>query len=291
MVTGKGGTGKTTFASALAMLSAKRGQKTLLCEIDSQHPALAPVLGCPVGFEEVEVHDNLWASNLLWEPCLKHYLLGALRSKRVVNLVLSNAGMSRFLDFTPGAREMVILSTLIDKCRGYDMVVVDMPASGHAFSLIDITRSAMGLFRSGPVRKQAATLRQVIESESSEVVYVALPDEMVVNETIETVNRMQPYRHAAQRPTVFLNRSVASRTPVPEQWLDALMASDLEATERSLLSDFVWDVQRERASVEASDRLFEATGCRPLSVGVAPPGLGLAEHVRHVMTALEGHFV
>ena len=171
------------------------------------------------------------------------------------------------------------------------MVVVDMPASGHAFSLIDITRSAMGLFRSGPVRTQAATLRQAIESESSEVVYVALPDEMVVNETIETVNRMQPYRHASQRPTVFLNRSVATRPPVPEQWLDALMASDLEATERSLLSDFVWDVQRERASAEASDRLFEATGCRPLSVGVAPPGLGLAEHVRHVMTALEGQLV
>ena len=100
-----------------------------------------------MGFEDVEAQDNLWVSNLLWEPCLKHYLVGALRSTRVVNLMLPTRACldSRFY---PGAREMVILSTLVDKCKGYDMVVVDLPASGHAFSLIDITRSAMGLFRS-----------------------------------------------------------------------------------------------------------------------------------------------
>lgn len=287
MVTGKGGTGKTTFAAALAMLSAKRGKKTLLCEVDSQHPALAPIVGCPVGFEDVEAQDNLWVSNLLWEPCLKHYLVGALRSTRVVNLMLSNAGMSRFLDFTPGAREMVILSTLVDKCEGYDMVVVDMPASGHAFSLIDITRSAMGLFRSGPVRKQALKLREAIEDASSELVFVALPDEMVVNETIETIQRTQPYRHASQDPTVFLNRSVASQEPLSPVWIEELQRSDLEPDERALLNDLVWDVQREQAAKDASERLHEVTGRRPVPVDVAPPGNGVREHVRHVMDALE----
>ena len=80
-----------------------------------------------MGFEDVEAQDNLWVSNLLWEPCLKHYWW-VLRSTRVVNLMLSNAGMSRFLDFTPGARD----GDLVDVGRqgeGYDMVVVDMPAS------------------------------------------------------------------------------------------------------------------------------------------------------------------
>jgi anion-transporting ArsA/GET3 family ATPase len=291
MVTGKGGTGKTTFASAIAMLSAKRGQKTLLCEVDSQHPALAPIVGCSVGFEDVEVQDNLWASNLLWEPCLKNYLVGALRSTRLVNLMLSNAGMSRFLDFTPGAREMVILSTLIDKCEGYDMVVVDMPASGHAFSLIDITRSAMGLFRSGPVRKQALKLREAIEAKSSELVFVALPDEMVVNETIETIKRTVPYRHASQSPTVFLNRSVGPQGTLPEAWLEGLMDGPLSDSEAALLSDLVWDLQREQASKEATDRLFEVNGQRPWPVSVAPPGHGMREHVRHVMDVLEGLLV
>ena len=99
-----------------------------------------------------------------------------------MRLILSNRMVSRFLDFTPGSQEIVILSALGQQVEKYDLVVADLPASGHAFSLLDITRSAMGLFRSGPVRGRAEELRQMIRSPDTRVVFVTLPEEMVVTE-------------------------------------------------------------------------------------------------------------
>ena len=70
MVTGKGGTGKTTVAAALAWLAAAQGRKTLLCEVDNQRSTFAPIFGVEAGFEPIRVRENLELTNVLWEPSL-----------------------------------------------------------------------------------------------------------------------------------------------------------------------------------------------------------------------------
>ena len=43
-----------------------------------------------------------------------------------------------FLNATPGARELVILSKIADLLGNYDQVIVDLPASGHALGILRV---------------------------------------------------------------------------------------------------------------------------------------------------------
>ena len=145
LVTGKGGTGKSTVAAALAMLAAARGRRVLLAELDMSRSAMAGLFGRPIGPVPVEVVPRLDVTNVLYGPALEDFIGNVVPVGRIVRLVLENPIVRRFLDFTPGAREMATLSRVVQYATTYDLVVVDLPASGHAFSLLDVTRSAIGL--------------------------------------------------------------------------------------------------------------------------------------------------
>lgn len=291
MVTGKGGTGKTTFAAALALLSAVKGRRTLLCEIDSQRPAFTPIFGVEPGFTPVKVRENLEICNLTWEESLNTFLTALVPSRRVVSLILQNKMVSRFLDFTPGSQEIVTLSALADHVGNYDLVVADMPATGHAFSLLDITRSALGLFRSGPVRTRATELRALIGDPSTRLSMVALPEEMVVNETIETQEKFAKYELLSQAPTIFLNRATLPTLTDDER---ALLARLGHAPLDPLQAEFVragrWEDELEQGTAESSVRLREAFGDDPLLVPPAPPG-GVARAVVESVAVHLGRWV
>ncbi len=273
MVTGKGGTGKTTFAAALAVLGATRGKRTLIAEIDAQMPAIEPVFGVRPTFEPQRVRDNLDVCNLTWEGSLKGFLSGIVPSRRIVKGILNNRMVSRFLDFTPGSQEIVTLSALGDHVDDYDLVVVDMPASGHAFSLLDITRSALGLFRSGPVRTRAQELRTLLHTPSTRLVFVALPEEMVVNETLETCQKLQEYELLSQPPVVFLNRStLPSLTEAERELLQRLSASDLPTRSEEFVRAGRWEDELEQATAHSEARLAETLADVPVLVPPAPPG-------------------
>jgi anion-transporting ArsA/GET3 family ATPase len=291
MVTGKGGTGKTTYAASLALLSAVRGKRTLLCELDSQRPAFKPIFGVDPAFAPVKVRENLDVCNVTWPDALNQFLAGIVPSRRVIGLVTQNRMVSRFLDFTPGSQEIVTLSALADHVGGYDLVVADMPASGHAFSLLDITRSALGLFRSGPVRTRATELRALLAQPTTRMALVALPEEMVVNETIETRERLERYALLSRTPTVFLNRATLPTLTAEERQLLARLS---EARLEPLQAEFVragrWEDELEQGTADSRDRLAAAFGEEPVLVPPAPPG-GIAQQVVESVSVHLGRLV
>ena len=287
LVTGKGGTGKTTFASALALLASLRGRRVLLVELDSQRPSLTSVFGRAPEFQPISVRHNLDIANLTWPDALRSFLTQLVVSRRIVRLILSNGIVGRFLDFTPGSQEIVILSALGDQVEGYDLVVADLPASGHAFSLLDITRSAMGLFRSGPVRNRASELRNLLTAPTTRLVLVALPEEMVVNETIETYDKLSRYELLSRPPVVFLNRAtLPTLTDDERTLLGRLAAADLNRIQHEFVRAGRWEDALEQATADSLAGLTQAMPSEPILVPPAAAGGGPREVVGNVAAHL-----
>jgi len=286
MVTGKGGTGKTTYAAALAILGAAKGKRTLLCEIDNQRPSLTAIFGVVPEYVAREVRPGLAIANVTFSEAVGTFVEQMVPVRRVVKLVLENAVVQKFMDFAPGARELVTLSALVNRLDHYDLVVVDMPASGHAFSLLDILRSAMGLFRSGPVRKLAHDMRASILDLRTRMVFVALPEEMVVNETLETVERMRTSELLGGPPVAILNRAtIPSMTEEERALIAKLGEQELTPLQEEFVRAGRWEDELEQATAEARDRLSKAFSEPPILV----PPAGAGGVVRHVVASVAVH--
>lgn len=274
LVTGKGGTGKTAFSAALAVVAAARGRRVVLCEVDSQRPSTQAIFQAEAPYEPAKVLPNLHLCNVHWDGALLTYLQSMIPSRRVVALILESAAIRRFLNALPGAREIVILSRIEHLAQDFDLVVVDMPASGHAFSLLDVTRSAMSLFRSGPVKQRATELIDgLILHKETRVVFVALPEDMVVNETIETYQRMKRFDLLGADPLVFLNRATLPTLAGAERDLLARLAQEpLQGSAREFVRAGLWEDHLEQATSEALQQLGDALPEPP--VLVPPTGAG-----------------
>ena len=132
-VTGKGGVGKTSVASALALLGARQGKRTLVCEVDAKGN-LADFYGVgPLEFAPTEVQPNLYAMAMNTEESLREYLKLQLKLPLLARL----GPVAKMFDFVataaPGVKEILTVGKIAYEVRerNYDLVVVDASASGH----------------------------------------------------------------------------------------------------------------------------------------------------------------
>ncbi|MFM7068924.1 MAG: ArsA family ATPase, partial [Actinomycetes bacterium] len=155
-VTGKGGVGKTSVASALGMLAAQRGKRTLVCEVDAKGN-LADFFGVgPLKFDPTEVRPNLWAMTMDTEESLKEYL----RLQLKVPLLARLGPLARTFDFVanaaPGVKEILTVGKLTYEVRerNYYLVVVDASASGHVVGQLASPVAISELVTAGLIRSQ-----------------------------------------------------------------------------------------------------------------------------------------
>lgn len=267
-VTGKGGTGKTSLAAAIGRLGADRGRRTLVVEIDSQHPALTGVLGVEPRHEPRSVAANLDVCNLAWRDALEAWIKATVPAARVVRLILNNRVVQLFLDATPGVREMVLLSSVLELMDGYDQVIVDMPASGHAVSMLRVPHLALRLMPSGPIRDRSEQVLRIFRDPGTALIIVALPEEMVVNETLELEDRLRELVPELRVPMVVLNRSVTPSMTEDEHSLMARLAE--EFADDSAVAELVlagrWESDLEMSTAKALTRLDAETQAHILTL-------------------------
>lgn len=289
MVTGKGGTGKSTFAAAFGRLAADRGRRTVVVEVDVQRPSLGSIYGVASRYQPVQVAKNLSICNLDWHNALEEWLERTVPGQRVVKLILHNPIVSTFLDATPGAREVVILSKIGTLTEQYDMVVVDMPASGHALGVLRVPTLAMRLMAAGPIRKRAEELQALFGRRDVGLVLVALPEEMVVNETVETWANVRREAPQLRIPAVALNRAASPSLTQDERLLLARLSVDgVSQDAAELLLAGRWEAGLESDTADALSRLKAEIGGPVLSfprLGTLGGFEGGAERVVQQMTA------
>ena len=266
-VTGKGGTGKTSIALAFARAVASQGRRVCLAEVDNQRPSLTEYYDFEPGFEPVVVAPRLAVTNITWFEALQEWLGRFVPVQRVVRLILGNRMVRMFLDVTPGSREVVTFARLMQLMDRFDLVVVDMPASGHAVSFFRVFSGSASLFPAGPVRRTMDEAMARIGDAGTHLVLCALPEEMVVNETIETWRKLCDVAPSLDIPLVVLNQGMPPVITDPERTLLDRLAAELghgvDGAEQGFSLELVraghWEAEREQATDLAEGRLRNET--------------------------------
>jgi anion-transporting ArsA/GET3 family ATPase len=201
LVTGKGGVGKTTIASALALKTAKLGLRTLLLGVDTTTQIehffnLAPLYD----FKQVNPRENLFVMNLNRQAILDEFIRKTLKLRTLWEKVLQSPVYQYFTAVAPGLRELMLLNKISEleaqrqrpkKLPMFDLLIVDAPATGHGVSLFEVPRSISRMFNVGPFVKKAQQIQRFfIDHERTTVLMVTLGEEMPANETVELHERL-----------------------------------------------------------------------------------------------------
>jgi arsenite-transporting ATPase len=269
LITGKGGTGKTTLAAAIGRLQAERGRRVIVVEVDNFQSALTGPFGRTPGYQPITVAPNLDICNVTWKEALIEWLESTVPAQRIVRMILGNKTVQTFLDATPGARETMVLSRILTLTEQYDQVIVDMPASGHAVSILRVPHVAVNLMGSGPVGQRSRAVLSLFGSDRTALLIVGLPEEMVVNEMVELWEKLHVEVPELRTPLVVLNRAaIPTLTESERELLERLEAATPadRPLARELLQAGRWEAGLEASTAEALSRLkLEIQGAEVVS--------------------------
>lgn len=212
IVTGKGGTGKTSVAAALSLAGARQGLRVALVETgrDEHAPRLFEPGAAPVGYAGRELSPGLLALRIDPYAALSEYLQLELRVPSLVTRVLQNRGFRQLLDAAPGWRELITLGKVWhlreqrripttdrpddggDGDPAFDLIVVDAPATGHGLVFLDVPRVVASAVRTGPLQRHARQVEAMVKDPRQTLLLpVTLAEELPARETAELVESLQ----------------------------------------------------------------------------------------------------
>ena len=249
IVTGKGGTGKTTVAGALALALAGQGQRVLLIEVEGRQ-GLAQLFDTPpLPYTETRLaaanRGEVIGLAVDAEAAFLEYLDLFYNIKRGGSVLRKMGAIDFVTTIAPGLRDVMMTGkvkeavTRVDKSQRpvFDAVVLDAPPTGRITQFLEVTKDVAGLTKMGPIYKQSVGVIELLHSPQTRVHIVTLLEEMPVQETLDAaaeltaagyrigqlvVNRARPVLVSAGRPDEKL-----LAVGLAEAGLDPTLASTL----------------------------------------------------------------
>jgi anion-transporting ArsA/GET3 family ATPase len=239
VVTGKGGTGKSTVAAALALALASRGKTVLLCELEGRQGIAQLFDVPPLPYEERRIAagpndgGDVYALAIDPESALLEYLAMYYRLGRA-GKALDRFGVIDFATtIAPGVRDVLLTGKIYEavqrnkrakNAREYDAVVLDAPPTGRISQFLNVNSELAGIAKVGPIRNQADNVMGLLHSQRTAVHLVTVLEDMPVQETADGIDELR----RLQIPVGGVVVNLARRAELDDEERDRAMAGELD---------------------------------------------------------------
>ncbi len=300
VVSGKGGTGKTTVAAALALALARGGKKVLLLEVENRQGIAQLFDTAPLPYQETKIavaEDGgvLYALPIDPEAALLEYLEMFYGLRRGGYALRKLGAIDFATTIAPGLRDVLLTGKASEAVKrgekvgrlAYDAVVMDAPPTGRITRFLNVNTEIAGLAKVGPIRSQADSVMGVIRSARTAVHLVTLLEEMPVQETLDGIAELR--EAALPLGSVIINQSrhselsaadlqrAAARTLPEEQLRGGLQHAGIEPTARVLaaLADEAEDHATRVALQDSERERLQQSGLPILELPLLSGGIDL----------------
>ncbi len=206
------------MTAALATVAQRRGLRVLVCEIGDDPNDYSP-LARHFGRERLPpspalVAPGIHAALLLARSGQELFLKSVLRSGTLARAALSSDALRRLLSAGPSFKEMGVFFQLLTYLRDrrefdqqptHQLILIDMPATGHTLSLTGLPELLLRLVPRGPIAAALHEGRAYLNDPKLAAAYVvAIAETLPVSECLELLDGLK--RTAMPTGGVFMNR-------------------------------------------------------------------------------------
>lgn len=241
LVAGKGGVGRTTLSAAMAQAAVQQGKRVLLAEFEEpagfRASPLASLYGMGVFPSSPQpIAEGIHGLTIHAELGIELFLTGLFKIPQLSRLALRTPALRNMLRAGPSFHEMGLFYRMLMAIREkddrgndrFDLMIIDMPATGHALALTGLSSILLDLVRRGPIADALRDGRSVFYDPAQCVAcVVTLPEPLPVSECLELIDGLS-------HSEMTVGAVVANRVPA-----DPFSAAERDAIDAMLAGRLV----------------------------------------------------